>query len=689
MSLNKNKTSKILHGDAVACLNTLDDDSITAAITSPPYWKQRDYKFKGQIGQEETSEDYIGHLVKVYSVLRKKLRKNGVFFLNIGDKYLAQYGNSHLMQIPYRLAYHMVKDGWKLQDIIIWYKPNHMPTSVHDRFANTYEPVLVLTKSDSSIYKNKNNVFKIALQQTHWKHTASFPEKLIEELLSHLELADGDIILDPFAGTGTTAVATATHSQKNKINLSSVMIEKGDEFVKIIEERAKITSKNTIKKESYRYDVVKEVEIPKSTVKAIAESEYGETKIVKNSKEFLSVLNYMTTDKFKEFHREDAVFFIGVKNWAIEDFYFASRMYSKWFVLRNMLVVTDKNSWYPVFMFVNDSTKIAYRFHLDRVRKKAKYPTSLAQVFGKKDFTGTTVNDITNKTSNDGTVTYVFKKYKDGFPLTVQINWKNGSSNIESVIHPENEIMLREGLIFKCRLCDEVLTEIFDPAAKNFCQSCGKEIWSEYSNMPKIEEPKLAQNLETKPTEPRVLVVGNPEDFTTIKSGVKTKTVKAKVKTSSKFNDLDRINWGASPGARSIMLDDSFSRMRLYKIEHPAIAKYLKLLRTGKKVSVNELEKKFPKSYKHTIGHWFRTDFGGSIPIPSDIPILREKLGDDPIWKILERTVLKLQTVKTSLKGKNPGDFIVFELAGLTKDQRVIQFLEQLYLPPSQYLKQG
>ena len=103
-----------------------------------------------------------------------------------------------------------------------------------------------------------------------------------------------------------------------------------------------------------------------------------------------------------------------------------------------------------------------------------------------------------------------------------------------------------------------MLTEIFDPAEKNFCQSCGKEIWSEYSNMPMIEEPKLAQTLKTKPTEP-------------IKSGVKTKTVKAIVKTSSKFNDLDRINWGASPGARSIMLDDSFSRMRLYKIEHPPI----------------------------------------------------------------------------------------------------------------------
>ena len=97
MSLNK--AGEILHGDVVACLNSLDDNSIAAAITSPPYWKQRDYKFKGQIGQEETSEDYIGHLVKVYNVLRKKLRKDGVFFLNIGDKYQTQYGNSHLSLI--------------------------------------------------------------------------------------------------------------------------------------------------------------------------------------------------------------------------------------------------------------------------------------------------------------------------------------------------------------------------------------------------------------------------------------------------------------------------------------------------------------------------------------------------------------------------------------------------------------
>ena len=72
-----------------------------------------------------------------------------------------------------------------------------------------------------------------------------------------------------------------------------------------------------------------------------------------------------------------------------------------------------------------------------------------------------------------------------------------------------------------------------------------------------------------------------------------------------------------------------------------------------------------------------------------DIAILKAKLGDDPIWEILERTTLKLQTVKTSLKGKNPGDFLEIIRGGAVKDRRVKEYLEKLYLPPNQYLKQG
>jgi DNA modification methylase len=97
----------ILHGDVYTCLDYLDDSSVAVAITSPPYWKQRDYKFKGQIGQEKTPEEYIGRLVKVYSKLRQKLRNDGIFFLNVGDKIskpiweIASFTNPIQISIPY------------------------------------------------------------------------------------------------------------------------------------------------------------------------------------------------------------------------------------------------------------------------------------------------------------------------------------------------------------------------------------------------------------------------------------------------------------------------------------------------------------------------------------------------------------------------------------------------------------
>ncbi|HIP25218.1 MAG TPA: site-specific DNA-methyltransferase, partial [Archaeoglobus profundus] len=232
----------ILHGDVYACLEQLEDNSIAVAITSPPYWKQRDYGFEGQIGQENTPEEYIGRLVAVFNKLRQKMRNDGVFFLNVGDKYLHRYGKSHLLQIPYRLAYHMIKDGWYLEDVIIWYKPNHMPSSVKDRFTNTYEPVLVFAKSKNNIYKKGlGNVVKIPLQQTKWKHTAVFPEKLVEEMLNRTNLNDGDIILDPFAGTGTVAVVVKKiRSDLFPKRIYSIMIEKGEIFIDIIKKRAGI-----------------------------------------------------------------------------------------------------------------------------------------------------------------------------------------------------------------------------------------------------------------------------------------------------------------------------------------------------------------------------------------------------------------------------------------------------------------
>ena len=141
------KMHSVLHGDVWAGLTYLVDQTIDCAVTSPPYFSQRDYGFPGQIGKEDKFEEYLAKLVGIFSLLRKKLKSKGVFYLNIGDKYLSKYGNTPLGMIPYRLAHYLVLDGWRLEDIIIWYKPNHMPSSVKNRLCNTYEPIFVLTKN--------------------------------------------------------------------------------------------------------------------------------------------------------------------------------------------------------------------------------------------------------------------------------------------------------------------------------------------------------------------------------------------------------------------------------------------------------------------------------------------------------------------------------------------------------------
>lgn len=130
--------------------------------------------WKGQLGLEPTFELYLKHMLQVTLELKRVLKKTGTFFLNIGDTYFGggggNYGNglsslqgkSHptnflnrmngyevkcLIMIPERLALGMIEQGWILRNKIIWHKPNHMPSSVKDRFTNSYEPIFMLVKS--------------------------------------------------------------------------------------------------------------------------------------------------------------------------------------------------------------------------------------------------------------------------------------------------------------------------------------------------------------------------------------------------------------------------------------------------------------------------------------------------------------------------------------------------------------
>jgi DNA modification methylase len=136
---------KVVIGDVRKIVNQLPDNFIDCVITSPPYWKQRDYGHPDQIGQEETPEKYVSEIAKVFNALRPKLKKTSVVFLNVGYKYL----DEELILIPEMIAIEMQRSGYMLKNKIIWHKPNAMPTPARNRLNNVYEPVLVFTKREA------------------------------------------------------------------------------------------------------------------------------------------------------------------------------------------------------------------------------------------------------------------------------------------------------------------------------------------------------------------------------------------------------------------------------------------------------------------------------------------------------------------------------------------------------------
>ena len=172
----RKSTYRILTGDAIEQLKTLPDRSVQCVVTSPPYYALRDYGVPGQIGLEDTPQEYVARLVEVFREVRRVLRDDGTVFLNLGDSYAANrsyqvcdnkhvdVGNNHgssvppglkpkdMMGIPWRVAFALQDDGWWLRSDIIWHKPNPMPESVTDRPTKAHEYVFLLTKASRYYY---------------------------------------------------------------------------------------------------------------------------------------------------------------------------------------------------------------------------------------------------------------------------------------------------------------------------------------------------------------------------------------------------------------------------------------------------------------------------------------------------------------------------------------------------------
>ena len=237
----------ILFGD---CLQTLKefDEKARMCVTSPPYYGMRNYGDEdNQIGLESTPEEYINKLVEVFREVRNCLTDDGTLWDNMGDSYYnyrpgkgqalvkqtvsaskqdlpdncPRRGNKlegikekDLIGIPWMLAFALRADGWYLRQDIIWNKPNPMPESVRDRCTKSHEYMFLLSKNQNYYFnvdaikeptRRKRSVWNVIKKPYKDAHFAVYPPELIIPCIL-AGSKENDIILDPFIGSGTTAV---------------------------------------------------------------------------------------------------------------------------------------------------------------------------------------------------------------------------------------------------------------------------------------------------------------------------------------------------------------------------------------------------------------------------------------------------------------------------------------------------
>lgn len=178
-------------GDARRLL--LPDCSVDTVITSPPYWRKRDYKVAGQIGQERSPELYVTALIDALREWRRVLRPTGSVFLNIGDT----YHKRTLLDLPGKVAEAARCDGWTVRNRIIWVKNTGMPDPAKDRLASRYEHIIHVTPGQRHYYydlfgysakygngANPGDVWVVEPGVNKSDHLAPFPEEIVDRILT-------------------------------------------------------------------------------------------------------------------------------------------------------------------------------------------------------------------------------------------------------------------------------------------------------------------------------------------------------------------------------------------------------------------------------------------------------------------------------------------------------------------------
>lgn len=281
-------------GDTLELIKEIPKESIDLLVTSPPYWAKRTYNNGDhEIGTEETPELYVTRLADFFDELKPYLKQSANVFINIGDTFFGSgagawnkyiddegnitqaqkerkerfftlkplqpkikqdgklYQNKQLLLIPSRFAIEMQSRGWLLRDDIIWHKPNRIPASVKDRFNNTYEHVFHFVLNRKYYFdldsvkvlgangkkKNPGDVWSINTQPLKGEHTATFPEKLVKEIIL-CGCPESGIVFDPFLGTGTTWIVA------DELNRKCIGYEINKEFYDSAKQRYKESREN-------------------------------------------------------------------------------------------------------------------------------------------------------------------------------------------------------------------------------------------------------------------------------------------------------------------------------------------------------------------------------------------------------------------------------------------------------------
>ena len=282
---------KVLVGDCLETMASLQDQSINCCVTSPPYFGLRDYGQDGQIGLEASPDEFVEALVQVFREVRRVLRDDGTVWLNLGDSYARAGGWSNnngldgvsrhegkraksnmtgaggksqklpkgvkekdLIGIPWRVAFALQADGWYLRQDIIWHKPNPMPESVRDRCTKAHEYIFLLSKGPKYYYdheagkepleskkamgdagneigkRNRRSVWTVNTRPYKGAHFATFPPGLIEPCIL-TGCPAGGTVLDPFGGSGTTAGVSVAN------NRNAVICELSEDYAELISDR--------------------------------------------------------------------------------------------------------------------------------------------------------------------------------------------------------------------------------------------------------------------------------------------------------------------------------------------------------------------------------------------------------------------------------------------------------------------